>query len=82
MEPSLTLKPGSNSVEATLALAGPKPLALEELEEALKNGISAKRVTQLVKQFLAIGKLFLSDTPQRRGCQQHIVFTRPLSTLR
>jgi hypothetical protein len=32
-------------------LAGPKPLAFEEVEEALKNGISKKRVGELVKQF-------------------------------
>jgi len=38
-------------VTAKLEPAGPKPLALEELEEGLKNGISSKRMGELVKQF-------------------------------
>jgi hypothetical protein len=38
-------------VTAKLEQAGPKPLALDEVEEALKNGISAKRVGELVKQY-------------------------------
>jgi len=31
--------------------AGPKPLTFDEVEEALKNGISKKRVAELTKQF-------------------------------
>ncbi|MGH9671229.1 MAG: PEGA domain-containing protein [Terriglobales bacterium] len=38
-------------IAARLEAAGPKPLAFEEVEEALKNGISPKRVITLVKQF-------------------------------
>ena len=38
-------------VEAKLQPAGPKPLTLPEVEEALKNGLPNPRVTQLVKQF-------------------------------
>jgi len=38
-------------VSAKLEPAGPKPLAFEEVEEALRNGISNKRVGELVKQF-------------------------------
>ena len=41
----------SKNMEAKLEPAGPKPLELSEIEEALKNGISPKRVTELVKQF-------------------------------
>jgi hypothetical protein len=39
------------NIEAKLAPAGPKPLALPEIEEALTNGVSPKRVSTLVKQF-------------------------------
>ena len=39
------------TIEAKLEPAGPKPLALPEIEEALTNGVSPKRVTALVKQF-------------------------------
>lgn len=38
-------------VSAKLEPAGPKPLALVEIEEALTNGLSPKRLTTLVKQF-------------------------------
>lgn len=38
-------------VSAKLEPAGPKPLSVEEVEEALNNGISPKRMTALVKQF-------------------------------
>lgn len=38
-------------VSAKLEPAGPKPLSVEEVEEALTNGISPKRMTALVKQF-------------------------------
>ena len=49
---TLTLEAGENrSIEAKLEPAGPKPLELGEVEEALKNGISPKRVAEMVKQF-------------------------------
>ena len=49
---TLALEAGeSRIIEVKLEPAGPKPLELGEVEEALKNGISAKRVAELVKQF-------------------------------
>ena len=48
----ITLAAGDNRlVEVRLEPAGPKPLELNEVEEALKNGISPKRLAEMVKQF-------------------------------
>jgi hypothetical protein len=41
----------SKSIEANLQPAGPKPLALTEIQDALKNGLSNAKVTALVKQY-------------------------------
>ena len=41
----------TKQIEAKLQSAGPKPLGLAEIEDALKNGLPSARVTQLVKQF-------------------------------
>ena len=38
-------------VSARLEAAGPEPLSFEEVEKALKNGISKKKVMEWVKQF-------------------------------
>jgi len=49
---TVELKPGETStIEAKLEPAGPKALALVEIEEALTNGLSPKRITTLVNQF-------------------------------
>lgn len=49
---TVDLKPGETvTIEAKLEPAGPKALALAEIEEALTNGISAKRLTTLVNQY-------------------------------
>ena len=48
----LTLTGGETlPVIAKLEPAGPKPLTFEEVEEALKNGISTKKVGEWVKQY-------------------------------
>ncbi len=48
----VTLAAGANlPLSVKLESTGPKPLALDEVEEALKNGISPKRVAELVVQF-------------------------------
>ena len=39
------------NLEAKLTPAGPKPLSADEVEEALRNGISNKRVMGFVRQF-------------------------------
>jgi hypothetical protein len=41
----------SLAIQATLTPAGPKPLGADEVEEALRNGISNKRVLGFVHQF-------------------------------
>jgi hypothetical protein len=49
---SLDLTAGeTKTLEATLDLAGPKPLALGEIEEALSNGLPPKGITKLVNQY-------------------------------
>jgi hypothetical protein len=49
---SLDLAAGeTKTVEAKLDPAGPKPVALAEIEEALSNGVPKKRVMALVGQF-------------------------------
>ncbi len=49
---SLDLTAGETKpVEVKLEAAGPKPLALAEIEEALTNGLSPKRITMLVSQY-------------------------------
>ena len=48
---TIDLTGGPKTLEAKLQAAGPKPLALAEIEEALKNGLPNARVTQLVKQY-------------------------------
>lgn len=54
----------TRNLEARLLQAGPKPLSIEEVEEALRNGISTQRVQGFVKQF---GVDFtLSDEVERR----------------
>jgi hypothetical protein len=48
----LELAAGNNqTIDARLESAGPKPLELRDIEEALQGGVSPKRVTELVKQF-------------------------------
>jgi WD40 repeat protein len=48
----VTLAPGATlPLRAQMEAAGPKPLALEEVEEALKNGIASRRVAELVRQY-------------------------------
>ena len=61
----VTLTPSETlPLNAKLELAGPKPLAFEEVEEALKNGVSPKRMVTLVTQF---GVDFaLTDERERR----------------
>jgi hypothetical protein len=41
----------SKTIEAKLEAAGPKPLALAEIEEALTNGLPPKGITKLVNQY-------------------------------
>ena len=49
---SLDLTAGeTKSLEGKLEPAGPKPLALPEIEEALNNGLPTKGVTKLVNQY-------------------------------
>jgi hypothetical protein len=49
---SLDLTAGeTKTVEAELEPAGPKPLALAEIEEALANGLPPKGITKLVNQY-------------------------------
>ncbi|MGH9669467.1 MAG: PEGA domain-containing protein [Terriglobales bacterium] len=49
---TVELKPGETStVEAKLEPAGPRPLALAEIEEALTNGLPPKGITKLVNQY-------------------------------
>ena len=49
---TVELKPGETAtVEAKLEPAGPKPLALAEVEEALTNGLPPKGITKLVNQY-------------------------------
>ncbi len=48
----VTLPPGETvPVQAKLEPAGPKPLALAEIEEALTNGLPPKGITKLVNQY-------------------------------
>lgn len=52
MTQSLDLAAGeTKNVEAKLEPAGPKPLALAEIEEALTNGLPPKGITKLVNQY-------------------------------
>jgi len=49
---TVELKPGEKAtIEAKLEVAGPKPLALAEIEEALSNGLPSKGITKLVNQY-------------------------------
>ena len=49
---TVELKPGETAtIEAKLEPAGPKPLALAEIEEALSNGLPPKGITKLVNQY-------------------------------
>jgi hypothetical protein len=49
---TVELKAGETAtVEAKLEPAGPKPLALGEIEEALANGLPPKGITKLVNQY-------------------------------
>lgn len=61
----VTLKAGDNQrISARLEPAGPKPLTLSEIEEALSGGIAAARVTNLVSEY---GVDFpLTDDAERR----------------
>jgi hypothetical protein len=49
---TVELKAGETAaIEAKLEPAGPKPLALAEIEEALSNGLPPKGITKLVNQY-------------------------------
>ena len=48
---TVDLSGGSKTVEAKLQPAGPKPLALAEIEEGLKSGLSNAKLAGMVKQY-------------------------------
>jgi hypothetical protein len=62
---SLDLAAGeTKTVEAKLDPAGPKPLALAEIEEALTNGLPPKGITKLVIQY-GVDFAFTKEVEQR-----------------
>ncbi len=62
---TVELKAGETAtIEAKLEPAGPKPLALAEIEEALTNGLPPKGITKLVNQY-GVDFVLTKETEQR-----------------
>jgi len=62
---SITVNPGEElKVQAKLASAGPNPLTLKEVEDALTNGVPKSRVTALVNQY-GVNFVLTNEAEQR-----------------
>jgi PEGA domain len=62
---SITVSPGEElNVQAKLVSAGPAPLTLKEVEDALSNGVSKGRVTTLVNQY-GVNFVLTNEAEQR-----------------